>query len=177
MISEAFFQELIDIFEQIGSWNSSLETIVLFLIKESQTYYIVYCFLIRKWYLPYSTIFIVNYFFLKLGLGWSFGGRKWSNVKVLHGIFSVSAEKENKWVYWARRPRRNAGGRIFSPGFLAALHLPFPEVHWVLRHLCRFYFVLSQVQKVYLILFLSSWHLLIGGCEVPSCFVNVNLRM
>ena len=63
MISKAFFQELMDIFEQIGSWNSSLETIILFLIKENQTYYTVCCFLITKWYLPYSSIFIVNYFF------------------------------------------------------------------------------------------------------------------
>lgn len=63
MISKAFFQELMDIFEQIDSWNSSLETIILPVIKENQTYYIICCFLITKWYPPYLSISVVNYFF------------------------------------------------------------------------------------------------------------------
>lgn len=78
--SKAFFQELIDIFEQINNWNSSLEIVSLFLIKEKQSlhYMQFYDVVVTKMYsLPYSSILIVNYFvFLKVSLGWSLEERR-----------------------------------------------------------------------------------------------------
>ena len=108
---KAFFQELMDIFEQIGSWNSSLETIILFLIKENEIYYIICCFLITKWYPPYSSIFIVNHFFSPKtqsrlvfwkeemkqceGITWNFLCICWKGEQV--GLLSKKAKERCRW--------------------------------------------------------------------------------
>ena len=103
MISKAFFQKLMDIFEQIDSWNSSLETIILPLIKENQTLHYMLFFNNKM----VSTIFIylgceLLFFFPKTQSRLVFleGGDEIKQCKAIMWNF-LCAEKENNLVYWA----------------------------------------------------------------------------
>lgn len=70
-----------------------------------------------------STIFIYLHcelLFLKLGLGWSLGEEMKQCEGVTWNFLCAPLKGEQVGLTGARRPRRNARGRIFSPDFLTS---------------------------------------------------------
>lgn len=166
-----------DIFEQIGHWNTSLKKRYFISHKRKTVLLHIPCYYNKN---VLSTTFmnlnhaLLYFFFLKVtqaGLLKEGDVNRW---EMYNGIFTRCVVKENKWIYWKSRTRRQ-GGRSLS---WISDHFAFP-VFWSLFKETSLWvhLVLSQIQKVWLVTFSSSWYSLLGWCEALSCFMNACMHV